>query len=81
MLNKIEEHKGLLKESYNGAILMDNKTKANEYLAKRKALAETAILAKEINTLKERLDGLEEIKNDMADIKNLLQQLASGNNK
>ena len=76
MLNKIEDHNDLLKESLNGAILMANKAKANEYLAKRKMLAENASMAEEINTIKERLSGLEEMKSDMADIKSLLQQLA-----
>ena len=34
----------------------------------------------EINTIKERLDDIEKVKNDLADIKSLLQQLA-GNGK
>lgn len=76
MLTKIENQEGLLKETINGAILMSDKNKANEYLAKRKMLAENLSMAQEINTIKERLNGLEELKNDVADIKSLLQQLA-----
>lgn len=76
MLNKIEDREDLLKESMNGAILMANKAKANEYLAKRRMLAENASMVEEINTIKERLNGLEEMKTDMADIKSLLQQIA-----
>lgn len=76
-LAKIKDHEGLVKDETSGAILLNNHAKANEYLAKKKALTETADLKREINTIKERLEDMETVKNDVSEIKNLLQQLAN----
>ena len=59
---------------------MNDIAKANEYMVKRKTLENDHRMESEINTIKERLDDIEKVKNDLADIKSLLQQLA-GNGK
>lgn len=76
--DKVKDHEGLVKDRQSGAILLANHAKANEYLAKKRALTETADLKREINTIKERLDDIETVKNDVSDIKALLQQIANG---
>ncbi len=68
-LFKVKDHKELRKDSKTGALLLSDKNKANEYLTKRKVFENDAAITKEINTLKE----------DMKDIKDLLQQLLNGN--
>lgn len=76
--DKVKDYEGLVKDRQSGAILLANHAKANEYLAKKRALTETADLKREINTIKERLDDIETVKNDVSDIKALLQQIANG---
>lgn len=76
--DKVKDYEGLVKDRQSGAILLANHAKANEYLAKKRALTETAELKREINTIKERLDDIDKVKNDVSDIKALLQQIANG---
>jgi hypothetical protein len=68
-LVKVKGHEELRKDPNTGAILLNDKNKANEYLTKRKVFENDAAITKEINTLKD----------DMKDIKSLLQQLLNGN--
>jgi hypothetical protein len=77
ILDKVKDYEGLVKDRQSGAILLANHAKANEYIARKKALSETHELKKEINTIKERLDDIETVKNDVSDIKALLQQIAN----
>jgi hypothetical protein len=67
-LFKVKGHQELRKDPKTGAILLSDKAKANEYLTKRKVFENDAAITAEINTLKE----------DMKDIKSLLQQLLNG---
>jgi hypothetical protein len=68
-LVKVKDHQELRKDPRTGAILLTDKNKAEEYLSKRKVFENDAAITKEINTLKD----------DMKDIKSLLQQLLNGN--
>lgn len=80
-LNKVKDHEDLVKDKKSGAILLADHIKANEYMHKKKSIHNDAAMAKEINTIKERLSGLEKLQEDMTDIKSLLQQIASNGNK
>lgn len=78
-LNKVKDHVDLVKDAKNGAILLADHVKANEYLLKKKTLQNDVAMSKEINTIKERLSGLEKLQDDVSDIKTLLQQIANNN--
>mgnify|MGYP003341969602 CR=1 FL=1 len=79
-LYKVKDHDHLAKDMSSGAVLLTNHSRANEYLAKRKAIEQSMAMEKEINTIKNRLAGLEKLQDDVSDIKSLLQQIASSNN-
>lgn len=76
IVDKVKDHEGLVKDRQSGAILMANHAKAAEYLNKKRELLQQTEIRNEINTIKERLDGLEDMKSDVSEIKNLLQKLA-----
>jgi len=73
---KIKDHEGLVKDKHSGAILLSNHAKANEYLNKKKAIEDGRKMASEINTIKERLDGIEKMQDELSDIKSILLKLA-----
>lgn len=75
-LFKVKGHNELRKDSKTGALLLSDRNKANEYLTKRKAFENDAVLGAEINTLKESVSGM---KSDIDQIKNMLQQLIRTN--
>lgn len=80
-LYKVKDYEDLVKDKKSGAVLLSNHSRANEYLQKKKSIENATAMAKEINTIKERLSGLEKLQDDMSDIKNLLQQIANNGNK
>lgn len=75
-LFKVKGHQELRKDSKTGALLLSDKTKANEYFTKRKVFENDAAMGTEINNLKESFNDL---KSDMDQIKNMLQQLIRTN--
>ena len=75
-LNKIKDHEGLLKDSRNGAILLANHAKANEYNMKKQAIADTKRMSSEINTIKEKLEEIDGVKSELSEIKQLLLQIS-----
>jgi hypothetical protein len=76
IVDKVKDYEGLVKDRQSGAILMTNHSKAAEYLNKKKEIQQQHEIRNEINTIKERLDDIEQMKSDMSDIKNLLEKLA-----
>jgi hypothetical protein len=74
--DKVKDYDGLVKDRHSGAILLANHAKANEYLAKKRSIQSEIEMRSEINTLNERLNDLETVKNDVSEIKALLQKLA-----
>ena len=62
---KIKDHAQYVKDPNTGAILLNDKTKHNEYLNKRKSVDE-------INTIKHQVETLT---SDMGEIKKLLQAI------
>lgn len=68
---KVEGHASLVRDTATGAILNNNRTEYDEYLdRKRKAEARDAEISQ--NTVE-----INNIKNELSDIKKLLQQLVS----
>jgi hypothetical protein len=76
IVDKVKDYEGLVKDRQSGAILMTNHSKAAEYLNKKKEIQQQHEIRNEINTIKERLDDIEQMKSDMSDIKSLLEKLA-----
>jgi len=81
MLNRVKDHADLLKDRKSGAILLNDKALANDYLAKKQVFQNDATISNEINTIKEKLQDLEGLKSDIDQIKSLLQQIANNGTK
>lgn len=69
---KVEGHASLVRDTATGAILNNNRTEYYEYLDRMKKVA-----AREAEISKHTED-INNIKNELSDIKQLLQQLVSG---
>ena len=68
---KVEGHSSLVRDTATGAILNNNRTEYEEYLdRKRKAEAREAEIS-------QHTEDINNIKNELSDIKQLLQQLVS----
>jgi predicted transcriptional regulator len=68
---KVEGHASLVRDTATGAILNNNRTEYEEYLdRKRKAEAREAEIS-------QHTEDINNIKNELSDIKQLLQQLVS----
>ena len=68
---KVEGHASLVRDTATGAILNNNRTEYEEYLdRKRKAEAREAEIS-------QHSEDINNIKNELKDIKQLLQQLVS----
>jgi predicted transcriptional regulator len=68
---KVEGHASLVRDTTTGAILNNNRTEYEEYLdRKRKAEAREAEIS-------QHTEDINNIKNELSDIKQLLQQLVS----
>ena len=71
-LYRVKDHSGLVKNTENNSIVNENKSEFQSYIENRKRLS----------SQNEKVDELEqnvqEIKNDLNDIKDLLKKLANG---
>tara|TARA_R100000458_G_C8236209_1_gene216512 strand:+ start:818 stop:1042 length:225 start_codon:yes stop_codon:yes gene_type:complete len=69
---RVKDHNGLVKNTENNSIVNENKSEFQSYIENRKRLS----------SQNEKVDELEqnvqEIKNDLNDIKDLLKKLANG---
>tara|TARA_Y100001937_G_C7033746_1_gene291299 strand:+ start:661 stop:885 length:225 start_codon:yes stop_codon:yes gene_type:complete len=69
---RVKDHNGLIKNTENNSIVNENKSEFESYIENRKRLS----------SQNEKVDELEqnvqEIKNDLNDIKDLLKKLANG---
>lgn len=69
---RVKDHNGLIKNTENNSIVNENKSEFQSYIENRKRLS----------SQNEKVDELEqnvqEMKNDLNDIKDLLKKLANG---
>ena len=72
---KIEDNKLLLRDKKSNAILNIDRKTADDYRAKVQMLKQTQQQKDEINIIKEKLSEVDQIKSDLAEIKNLLKGL------
>jgi hypothetical protein len=72
---KIEDNKLLLRDKKSNAILNIDRKAADDYRAKVQMLKQTQQQKDEINIIKEKLSEVDQIKSDLAEIKNLLKGL------
>jgi hypothetical protein len=70
---KVEGHASLVRDTTTGAILNNNRTEYEEYLYRKKQAEHRDA------QISQHTDDINKIKNDLSDIKNLLQQLLSTN--
>ena len=74
---KVKDREELVKDKKSGAILLSQQSIANDYLAKKKALNTSRQMVEEINTLRDKVAQIDDIKKDMEDIKELLQRIVN----
>lgn len=76
-LMKVKDREDVVKDRKSGAILLNDISKANEYLLRKRTLENDSRMENEINTIKERLNDIEKVKDELSDIKSLLLQIAA----
>lgn len=69
---KIEDRKDIVKDPRSGAILSCDKAQMEEYLAKKRVLSEARKSNDNVQDLSRKVD---ELSNDISEIKNLLKGL------
>lgn len=74
-LAKIEEHEELRKDLSTGAILLSDRNIANEYKTKKNMMRSVRDVNVEINSIKEKLSEIDNLRTDMQEIKELLRGL------
>lgn len=74
-LAKVKEHDELLKDVKTGAVLLSNRSVANEYQSRKNMIKNVRDVSIEINTIKEKLSKVDKLENDMQEIKELLRGL------
>lgn len=72
---KVKEHDELLKDVKTGAVLLSNRSVANEYHSRKNMMKNVRDVSIEINTIKEKLSKVDKLENDMQEIKELLRGL------
>lgn len=74
-LAKVKEHDELLKDVKTGAVLLSDRSVANEYQSRKSMIKNVRDVSVEINTIKEKLSKVDKLENDMQEIKELLRGL------
>lgn len=74
-LIKVKENPNLLKDSVSGAILNTNKKEAEEYRIKKTMMTVASDSMQEINNVMVKLQEVDELKKDIAEIKKMLKGL------
>jgi uncharacterized protein YydD (DUF2326 family) len=74
-LAKVKEHDELLKDVKTGAVLLSDRSVANEYQSRKNMIKNVRDVSIEINTIKEKLSKVDKLENDMQEIKELLRGL------
>lgn len=77
MLQKIENHENLVKDSESGAILLTSKSIVDDYKARKKILNHNRNLESEINTIKSELAELNKVRDSINEIKEMLKGLTN----
>jgi uncharacterized protein YydD (DUF2326 family) len=76
---KVKEHDELVKDSKSGAILLVDKSVADEYKARKAVMKTSRELATEINMIKNEMEDISVIKAELDEIKKLLREIVSRN--
>lgn len=74
-LVKIEDHEELRKDRKTGAVLLADRTVADDYKSRKTMLKNVRDVNVEINNIKEKLSKVDKIESDMQEIKELLRGL------
>lgn len=73
-LYKVEGYNDLIKDKSSGAVLLSDKSVADEYRAKKAMLQKTREMGSELSEVKAEV---KELKSDMREIKEMLQRIVS----
>lgn len=76
-LYRVKERPDLVKDMSSGAVLLTDSSAADEYMAKKKMLNTNRVMGEELNTIKAKLAEIDNLKNDIGDIKELLQRIVN----
>jgi hypothetical protein len=74
-LAKVENHEELRKDMKSGALLLTDRTVADEYISKKTMLKSVYDVNTEINILKDKISKIDKVENDLEEIKALLRGL------
>jgi hypothetical protein len=74
-LAKVENHEELRKDMKSGALLLTDRTVADEYISKKTMLKSVYDVNAEINILKDKISKIDKVENDLEEIKALLRGL------
>lgn len=74
-LYKVKDHNDILKDRSSGAILFNDREAADEYLTKRSMFKKNKDLDDELNTLKEKVSQIDELRSTVNEIRDLLRGL------
>lgn len=74
-LAKVENHEELRKDMRSGALLLTDRTVADEYISKKTMLKSVYDVNTEINILKDKISKIDKVENDLEEIKALLRGL------
>ena len=76
-LYRVKERPDLVKDMSSGAVLLTDTTAADDYHAKKKMLNANRVMGEELNNIKTKLAEIDSLKNDIGDIKELLQRIVN----
>ena len=72
---KVEDHEELVKDMKSGALLLTDRTVADEYISKKTMLKSVSDINSEINILKDKISKIDKVESDLEEIKALLRGL------
>lgn len=74
-LVKVQDYDHLLKDTETGAILNTNRKEIDDYKARKASFAAARAAKEEINNMMSKLQEVDELKKDIAEIKEMLKGL------
>ena len=74
---KVTDRPDLVKDLNTGAILAVDKSKSDEYFAKKSQINRMRVLQEEVQELKNKLSEIEHLKDTMCEIKSLLKEIVN----
>jgi hypothetical protein len=74
-LYKVRERPDLRKDMRTGAILLSDSKSSDEYASRKKMMNDSRYMNEDINSLKEKIKSIDALRDDVQQIKELLQRI------